>query len=66
MVVQADDAETDAVEEAAMGATEEEEEEEEEVEDRRPTRAEMRKRVQITLHRQHRKSPDPTGLVETL
>jgi hypothetical protein len=41
------------------------EEEVEEVEDHRPIRAETKKRVLITLHQQHRRSPDPTGLDAT-
>jgi hypothetical protein len=38
------------------------EEEVEEVEDHRPIRAETKTRVPITLHRQHRQSPDLIGL----
>ena len=42
------------------------EEEVEELEDHRPIRAETKTRVLITLHRQHRQSPDLTGLDATL
>ena len=41
-------------------------EEAEVAEDHRPIRAEMRMRVLIILHRQHRKSPDLQSLVEML